>query len=123
MIKIVIALIFIGLFSNSAIASSSNEKIFCASYYAFYYKKEVEKLPNDKTMHCTMSCYLAVKCPSEEAYLIGYLKEFWDIFGPGDADWNDIKANKVGIKFAAKKNKSYCKKQCLKKYFKNPKRK
>ncbi len=123
MIKKLLALILFSLFALNTNAAVSNEKIFCASYYAFYYKKEVEKLPNDKTMHCTMSCYLAVKCPREEAYLIGYLKEFWDIFGPGDADWNDIRANKAGIKFAKLKSKPYCKSQCLKKYFKRPKKK
>lgn len=102
---------------------ASEEKLFCATYYAFQYKTEIEKLPNDKTMHCTMSCYLAVKCPRSEAYLIGYLKEFWDIIGPGDADWNDIEANEAGIRFASKRSKTYCKKACLKRYFKNSKRK
>lgn len=100
---------------------ASEEKLFCASYYAFYYKKEIEKLPNDKIMHCTMSCYLAVNCPREEALIIGYLKEFWDIFGPGDADWNDIAANKAGIRYAKKKSRRYCKSQCIKTFSKNSK--
>lgn len=118
---ILAALLF--LTSLSAFSAQGDEKLICASFYAFYYKKEIEKLPNDKAMHCTMSCYLAVKCPKEEAALIGYLKEFWDIFGPGDADWNDIKANEAGIRFAKKKSKAYCKNQCLKKYPKKPKKK
>lgn len=104
-------------------ASASEEKLFCASFYAFYYKKEVQKLPNDKAMHCTMSCYLAVRCPREEANLIGYLKEFWDIIGPGDFDREDIKANKVGLSFAHKKSKAYCKSMCLKRYPKKKARK
>ena len=115
--------VFVFVILLSFQAQASEEKLFCATYYAFYYKDEIQKLPTDKAMHCTMSCYLAVKCPREEALIVGYLKEFWDILGPGDADWNDIEANKVGIKYAKKNSKWYCKSQCLKRYPKRPKRK
>jgi hypothetical protein len=102
---------------------ASSQNMFCASYYAFYYKKEIQKLPNDKAMHCTMSCYLGVKCPKEEAYLIGYLKEFWDIIGPGDFDYNDMRANKEGIKLSRYNSLPYCKSSCLKKYVKKVRKK
>lgn len=113
-----ILLIVTSLFMLSFSLQANEEKIFCASYYAFYYKKEIEKLPNDKAMHCTMSCYLGVKCPREEAALIGYLKEFWDIIGPGDFDFNDMRANKEGIRLSRQRSLPYCKSACLKKYVK-----
>lgn len=118
-----LVLLLISLLMLSVTARASEQKIFCASYYAFYYKKQVEKLPNDKAMHCTMSCYLAVKCPREEAALIGYLKEFWDIIGPGDFDYNDMRANKEGIKLSKYNSLPYCKSACLKKYVKKKKKK
>jgi hypothetical protein len=123
MISKKIWLLAASLFILSFTVQAAEQKIFCASYYAFYYKKEIEKLPNDKSMHCTMSCYLAVKCPREEAALIGYLKEFWDIIGPGDFDYNDMRANKEGIKLSKYKSLPYCKSACLKKYVKKKRKK
>jgi hypothetical protein len=116
-------LIFASFLMLSFSIQASEQKIFCASYYAFYYKKQVERLPNDKAMHCTMSCYLGVKCPKEEAALIGYLKEFWDIIGPGDFDYNDLRANKEGIRLSKYRSLPYCKSACLKKYVKKKTRK
>ncbi len=118
-----IPLILASLVMLSFSAQASEQKMLCASYYAFSFKKEIEKLPNDKSMHCTMSCYLAVKCPNVEASIIGYLKEFWDIIGPGDFDYNDIRANKEGIKFSKHKSLPYCKSACLKKYVKKKRKK
>ncbi len=52
---------------------------------------------NDKNRHCTVSCMLALKCNDTEVLLVGVLKEFRDVFGPGEADAEDIKADRYGI--------------------------
>ena len=70
---------------------------------------------NDKNRHCTVSCMLALKCNDQEVMLIGLLKEFKDLFGPGDADQADIEADALGISLAAKgaaRTDQQCLKQC-----------
>lgn len=70
---------------------------------------------NDKNMHCSTSCMLTLRCHSSSVITLGYLKEFQDIFTPGDADWNDIKADIVGINMVLHKrsgNDRECFEQC-----------
>lgn len=70
---------------------------------------------NDKNMHCSTSCMLTLRCGPKQAMAIGYLKEFQDIFTPGDADWKDIVADRTGISIAVHKralNDNECLEQC-----------
>ncbi len=69
----------------------------------------------DKNRHCSVSCMLALKCNDQEVMLIGYLKEFKDFFGNGEASEEDIKADAFGISLAAKgaaKTDQQCLSQC-----------
>ena len=87
---------------------------------SLYYSKPViatakAHSQNDKNRHCTVSCMLALKCNDNEVMMIGLLKEFKDVFGPGDADSEDIEADALGISLAAKgaaRNNQQCLKQC-----------
>lgn len=70
---------------------------------------------NDKNQHCAISCMMSVKCGTSFALLAGYFKELEDIFTPGDADWEDIKADKTGIQIYRSKrarNDRECFEQC-----------
>ncbi len=51
----------------------------------------------DKNRHCAVSCMLALRCNNREVMLIGYLKEFKDLFGKGNAETNDVVADRYGI--------------------------
>lgn len=51
----------------------------------------------DKNLHCSVSCMLTLRCNSKEVLLVGYLKEFKDLLGPGNAERADIEADKYGI--------------------------
>jgi hypothetical protein len=58
---------------------------------------------------------LALKCNDAEVLMVGMLKEFKDVLGPGDADGADIEANSTGISLAAKRaarNDQQCLDQC-----------
>lgn len=67
---------------------------------------------NDKNRHCTVSCMLALKCNATEVLLVGMLKEFKDVFGPGEADAEDIKADKYGISLV-KTDRANTDQECL----------
>ncbi len=93
----------ISLFIILFISSNSyavNDKLFCGIRSGLEYKKEVDHFRNDKTKHCALSCMIAVECPDAEAYILGYLKELWDLVSPGDADSQDIAANNDGIRMS-----------------------
>lgn len=120
---LLITLIVSAFSIEPASAAGQPKLLFCSTYYAFKYKKEIQRLPNDKTMHCAMSCAIALKCPDIGTAALGWLKEFIDVLGPGDADMNDIRANRRGIKIS--KSVSYkwqCKRACIKVYAPKPKK-
>lgn len=79
----------IGAEGKSALCTIENAKIVIpiAEKHSSY----------DKNRHCTVSCMLSLKCNRLEVMMIGYLKEFKDVFGPGNAEVEDIKADKYGI--------------------------
>ena len=69
----------------------------------------------DKNRHCSVSCMLALTCNDNEVLLAGILKEVRDVFGPGEADREDIIANRYGIGLvSSKRAKTYreCLEQC-----------
>ncbi len=87
------------LFSVSLSVQAGGGKFFCSLKHS----KRVIPIAtshssNDKNRHCTVSCMLALKCNDAEVLMVGVLKEFEDVFGPGDADAEDIKADRHGIR-------------------------
>ncbi len=76
------------------------EDFLCSLYNAFEVADKVLSLEYDKAKHCSVSCMLARRCGVVDALELGALKEFTDIFGPGEADLRDISANLQGAKFA-----------------------
>lgn len=61
------------------------------------------KLPTgipDIRAHCLASGLIARYCSRSEAYMAGIGKELRDLFGPGDAEWRDLRADRAGISCA-----------------------
>lgn len=59
-----------------------------------------DKLPvalPDSRAHCLASGLIARYCSKSEAYMAGAGKELRDLFGPGDAEWRDWRADRAGI--------------------------
>ena len=98
-------------------SSFANDKIICASYNAFKLRYLVDKLKNDKVKHCTLSCLVAKKCKNDDILVIGAVKEVLDIFGPGNSEWADMKANMLGVHYA--RTRFTCKTPCKKSYLTN----
>lgn len=95
----------------------AEEKLACSLFHAFLYKDAVEKLENDKQMHCAMSCLIARKCKTSEVVAIGFIKEFIDALGYGTPDPNDIAANLKGISHAKNgASRPACYQRCKKDY-------
>jgi len=51
----------------------------------------------DKNKHCAISCMLTLRCNSVEVFEVGVIKEIIDFFGPGNMEFEDIKADYDGI--------------------------
>lgn len=69
----------------------------------------------DKNRHCTVSCMLSLRCNSNEVMLVGILKEFKDVFGPGNAERADLIADKYGVdlvRHQRARSDSECLEQC-----------
>lgn len=112
--KAILTLSLLFLVTTSSLAE---DKLACSLYHAFLFKNEVQKLENDKQMHCSMSCLIARKCKTSEVVLIGFIKEFVDALGYGTPDPNDIAANLKGISVAKKgTSESGCYTTCRKIY-------
>jgi hypothetical protein len=50
----------------------------------------------DPEKHCLASALMVQQCSRAEAWLAGWGKEAADAFGAGDADWDDLRADRVG---------------------------
>lgn len=62
-----------------------------------------EKLPAnlpDERAHCLAGGLISRYCSVTEAYLAGAGKEVRDLLGGGDAEWQDWRADRVGIECA-----------------------
>ena len=46
--------------------------------------------------HCLASALMVQQCSRTEAWLAGWGKEVADAFGAGDADWDDLRADRLG---------------------------
>jgi len=95
--------------------------IACAYIAGEALKPAVEKIPGawDKFKHCTLSCQIGLVCPPVDTLLLGLGKEIVDVFGPGNAEWADLKADHYGTMLSltpAIKNNKHCIKGCSMRY-------
>lgn len=61
----------------------------------------VRELPpglTDKVQHCVATALIARHCSRPEAWLAAAGKEMSDLFGAGDAEWADWRADREGLK-------------------------
>lgn len=54
----------------------------------------------DKQKHCRATAAIAATCSVPEARLAGILKEVADLFGKGNAEWADLRADWAGVRCA-----------------------
>lgn len=54
----------------------------------------------DARAHCLASGWIAQRCSRVEAYLAAVGKELRDLFGAGDAQWSDWRADRAGLRCA-----------------------
>jgi hypothetical protein len=76
----------------------------------------------DKNMHCVTSCLIALRCSALATYSIGVGKEIKDIFGPGNAEMADLRADRVGldlVRSSRVRNRRECLVQCDSYYRRN----
>lgn len=101
-----------------SVYAHSEEALFCSYQEAKRLKKVYEtKTLKDKTIHCAVSCKVAFKCSSIGSWHMGLFKEILDLFGKGNAEWGDMKANAYGIKLAKViSNSAQCDDYCYLKY-------
>lgn len=112
--------------SLNSFASQKSQKIVCAYIIGSSFEDDLRAHGGtDKFMHCAMSCYLASRCGSSESAVAGILKEVMDLFGPGNAEWDDLKADTVGVALGTplyysfkprETKKKYCLDECVKVY-------
>ncbi len=55
----------------------------------------------DKPTHCIAAAMVARYCSRTEAMLVSIGKEAQDLFGAGDAEWADLRADRAGLRCAA----------------------
>lgn len=81
----------------------ANDKISqCILTYLMPLKMITEKKvgpdgADDKLKHCSLSCMLSIHCLTAEVAVVGVAKEIADIFGPGNAEFEDLQADYKGI--------------------------
>lgn len=71
-----------------------------ASSYGCMQAVVQEKLPADLTearAHCLAAGLIARYCSAGEAYLASAGKELRDLWGGGDAEWSDWRADRAGL--------------------------
>jgi hypothetical protein len=61
-------------------------------------RAQLPENPADKRLHCLVSAQIARQCSVSEAYLAGMGKELRDLFGAGDAEWADWRADRAGVR-------------------------
>ncbi len=113
----ILLLMYLALLASvNARADDETVQAACAMVYVPIFKKMYEPLPQkDKFKHCAVSCGLTLMCGPAEATAVGVLKELFDLVGPGNADWADLKANRTGIRLALKSETQTthdCDRQC-----------
>jgi len=97
--------------------SPSSVSLVCTWDYIDQAKHWVENQQNhyDKFKHCSVSCFLTLRCSSAEVMLVGAAKEFADLFDDGNSELNDLYADRAGIKLVTQGKAHYdadCARQC-----------
>jgi len=95
---IIIFLLLIFTFNIYSAEITTNNKCNFQSIKKSF--KLVSKLESDKVAHCTFSCILQLRCGRVFSFYSGVAKEVIDIFGKGNADYYDLKADFVGLNIA-----------------------
>jgi hypothetical protein len=82
------------------IEATSAENFVCSLDNLAEAKRWIESQQNhyDKFKHCAVSCYLSLRCRPAEVMLVGLAKEFQDLFGKGNAEIADLRADRAGIR-------------------------
>jgi len=104
------------LLQLSSPSQAAEEKFLCSAIVGRSFYQELKTLPvSDKTKHCSLSCYLALRCGAMESFNVGVVKEIIDLFGSGNAEIADLRANQQGITFALSgraRNRAQCLREC-----------
>ncbi len=94
----------------------AEQKFICSAIVGKNFYQELKPLAvSDKTKHCALSCYLALRCGSLESFHVGVIKEIFDLLGAGNAEIADLRANQQGITLARARrarNQSQCLSEC-----------
>ena len=97
-------LLFLSTFSLSSV---SDDKLLCSTEVGLRWRKEIDSRQiSDKAKHCSLSCIVARRCGNNNILVLGFLKEIVDIFGPGNAEIADLRANLKGTYFAFRSNQA-----------------
>ena len=101
------------ILSTSTFALAGGPKPLCTLKHADYVIKVASKHSNyDKNRHCSVSCMLSLRCNKTEVLVIGYMKEFRDVFGEGNPEQADLAANRYGISLV-RHHRARTDKECL----------
>ncbi len=95
--------------------------IACAYIVAEELKPGIERIRGawDKFKHCALSCQIGLICPPTDTLLLGLAKEIVDVFGPGNAEWADLKADHYGTMLSVQpsvRSNEQCNRGCAKRY-------
>jgi hypothetical protein len=108
--------ILFSLFLSFSSPAQAESKFICSALMGRSFYQELKPMRvSDKTKHCALSCYLALRCGSLESFHVGVIKEIMDLFGAGQAEWADLRANQQGITLARArraKNQTQCLNEC-----------
>lgn len=105
-------ILFLLLFTTTA--QAARPEFLCSIRHGRSFYRELKELPlKDKAKHCALSCYLTLKCSAVETFHVGVIKEIIDLFGDGNAEASDIRANLDGIALADS-GRALTKSECLK---------
>lgn len=111
-----ILITILALSSFNALAKPMPAKFICSMKHSKAVVAVAERHSTyDKNRHCSVSCMLGLRCNLNEVMLVGILKEFRDVFGPGNAERDDLIADKYGVDLVKHKratSDSECLEQC-----------
>lgn len=95
---------------------AAEEKFICSALVGRSFYQELKPLAvTDKTKHCSLSCYLALRCGALESFNVGLVKEILDLLGAGNPEVADLRANQQGITFALSgraRSRTQCLREC-----------
>lgn len=108
-----ITLLILAISTTILAQDKSKPTQLCSIYYANKLKDPIlEMKRSDKFAHCALSCQLAIRCGGVDSFGLGVMKEIWDLFGDGNAEIKDLKADLDGIKFYAQE-KALTDEECI----------